>query len=207
MIHSVYYDTLHWKVWKSYSNNDIQLFICASEYLDYHGIEWITTGSHNVAYITLSVWSDLLLCKHNYGVLLWYCSIASSTTLCWNLVYVSTLSHHGLLYDTQTPVSCPRSDDNVGFLSTFQDWRTNVTAIFGRTQHINNTVEIRLFSTSQVEWLPYTGQVGKFITLWCQVSCGVPKIIEIRWFWCSYSKNKKIPLFETHSSTVTGTDC
>jgi len=55
-----------------------------------------------------------------------------------------------------------------------------------------------LFGFHKVKWLRRTGEVDKSVRCSYQIFSGfnVPKIIEISYFWQSYSENKKVDFFE-----------
>ena len=141
---------------------------------------------YNTVIIQLSVWSDFHLRKHNCRVCyatvrspyLYYTLLEFSQCLSLQ-ASAATRPHLGVEYGTQTPVSRPDALINMALgQDCWLDWWTNVTAIFGK-KRINNIVEIWLFALPKVVQPQYTGEAGKFITLWCQISwgCGLPKIM------------------------------
>jgi len=110
------------------------LFICASEYLGYHWTKRITTVT---MHLTVSLYYNkcltcLLFAWTQLLSLLRPCSIASSTTLCRNSVYVSTSrccnstsSSSGAWYTvhiSRHTYSNPQDLSQHWCLATYQDW-------------------------------------------------------------------------------------
>ena len=56
-----------------------------------------------------------------------------------------------------------------------------------------------IFALPKVVRQQFVGEVGKFVTFWCQVfwGCCIPKIVKIDWFWRNFF-TKKIGHFVRH---------
>jgi len=56
---------------------------------------------------------------------------------------------------------------------------------------------LSILSTSSRSWPQFAGEIGKFITFWCQISwecrLGLPKLWKSSDFWSSYSKRQEKP--------------